>query len=346
MKEILLVTDTWTPQVNGVVTTWKNIINYCKNNNINFSVIHPYLFKNISWPFYKEIKLPLVTFKKIENLIEEINPEHIHIATEGILGWHTRKYCNKRKINFTTSYHTKFPEFLKSLYGIPEKITYPIMKKFHSSSIATLVNTPTMKKELESKGFNNLIGWTRGVDRGLFKPNFDKKLRDIIDPGGEKKIILYVGRVSKEKNIKSFCKISKEREDYKLVIVGDGPIKKQLEKDYPKIIFTGFKHGNELVRYYSVADCCVFPSLNDTFGNTILESIACGTPVAAFPINGPIDIINQGVSGYFDSNLSYAIEETLKCSREYTLKTIEKYDWDQCIKILLATLDQTESYKK
>jgi len=293
MKKVLLVTDTWAPQVNGVVTTWKNLIINSKKQGIIFEVIHPFLFKSFAWPFYKEIRLPIVSYKTIEKNIDKINPDFIHVATEGILGWHTRKYCLKNNLTFTTSYHTKFPEFLNSLYGIPKRMTFNVIKRFHSTSSNILVNTPTMKKDLSLKGFQNLIEWTRGIDKGLFKPSFSKNLRKEIDPLGNKKIILYVGRVSKEKNINSFCEISNNTNKYQFVIVGDGPLKTKLEKKFPKVIFAGYKFGEELSRYYSTADCCVFPSLNDTFGNTIIESMACGTPVAAYPVNGPVDIIKK-----------------------------------------------------
>ncbi len=338
MKKVLLVSDTWTPQVNGVVTTWKNLISHSKKQGVAFEIIHPFLFKSFAWPFYKEIRLPLVSYKTIENKINNINPDYIHIATEGILGWLARKYCNKEDIPFTTSYHTKFPEFLWSLYKIPKFVTYKAIKKFHSSSSKILVNTPTMKKDLHSKGFNNLIEWTRGIDRNIFKPSFDPTLRKEIDPENNKKIILYVGRISKEKNISSFCKLSNKSNNYKFVIVGDGPIKEKLEKAYPDIIFPGYKFGEELAKYYSIADCCVFPSVNDTFGNTIIESMACGTPVAAFPVNGPADIIKKNESGFFDNDLNLAIEKSLKTNREGVVNSIGKYNWDLCLEIFTNTI--------
>ena len=338
MKKVLLVSDTWTPQVNGVVTTWKNLISHSEKQSVAFEIIHPFLFKSFAWPFYKEIRLPLVSYKTIENKINNINPDYIHIATEGILGWLTRKYCKKESIPFTTSYHTKFPEFLWSLYKIPKFVSFKVIKKFHSSSSKILVNTPTMKKDLHSKGFSNLIEWTRGIDRNIFKPSFDPTLRKEIDPENNKKIILYVGRISKEKNISSFCKLSNKSNNYKFVIVGDGPIKGKLEKNYPNIIFPGYKFGEELAKYYSIADCCVFPSVNDTFGNTIIESMACGTPVAAFPVNGPADIIKKNESGFFDDDLNLAIEKSLETNREDVVNSTGKYNWDLCLEIFSNTI--------
>ena len=342
MKKILLVSDTWTPQVNGVVTTWKNVINHAEKRNIEFEIIHPYMFRNFAWPFYKEIGIPVVSYKTIKKRIERINPDFIHVATEGILGWHTRKFCNSKNIPFTTTYHTKFPEFLKSLYSIPESFTYKIEKIFHSSAANILVNTPTMKKDLTSRGFQNLIEWTRGVDRDIFNPSKDMVLKKELDPSKRKKIIIYVGRVSKEKNLYEFCKISEKKDDYQLVIVGDGPIKEKLEKSFPKIIFVGYKFGEELAKYYSTADCCVFPSISDTFGNTIIESMACGTPVAAFPVNGPVDIIKKSISGYCDSDLIFAIEKSLKCEEQDVIKSVDKYNWDRCVEILLESLKSSK----
>ena len=333
MKKVLLVTDTWSPQVNGVVNTWKNLLSISKKNDMEVKVIHPYLFSNFSWPFYKEIRLPLVRYKTVTSLIEEYNPEYIHIATEGILGWHTRNYCIKKNYLFSTSYHTKFPEFLSSLYWVPKKLTYSIIRKFHNASKSTLVNTPTMKKELSSLNFTHLKEWTRGIDKEIFKPSFDKEIRSSMNPKNKEKIILYVGRISKEKNLLNLCKISQQLKNFQFVFVGDGPFKNKLIKEFPEVIFPGYKFGNDLSKYYSSADCSVFPSVNDTFGNTILESISCGTPVAGFPVNGPIDIIQQGISGYTDKDLSVAINKSLNCDKNKILNSINKFTWEECFKI-------------
>ena len=333
MKKVLLITDTWAPQVNGVVNTWKNILNYSKFNNMMIEVIHPFLFSNFSWPFYKEIRIPIVRYKTIVNMIQQINPDHIHIATEGILGWHARNYCLKNNYLFSTSYHTKFPEFLSSLYGVPKKMTYKVIKTFHNASKSTLVNTPTMKNELTSRGFNNLLEWTRGVDKNVFRPRIDEGIKKIMNPKNKEKIIIYVGRISKEKNLINLCKMTKRLPDYQFVFVGDGPLKNKLSKEHSEILFLGYKFGEELSKYYSIADCSVFPSINDTFGNTILESISCGTPVAAYPVNGPVDIIENKISGFCDENLELAIFESLKCDRQKVVKSIEKYTWQNCFKI-------------
>ena len=333
MKKVLLVTDTWSPQVNGVVNTWNNLLNISKKNDTHIYVIHPYLFFNFSWPFYKEIRLPLVRYKTIIKLVEQYNPNYIHIATEGVLGWHVRNYCVKKNYSFSTSYHTKFPEFLSSLYWVPKKLTYNIIRRFHNAAGATLVNTPTMKKELSSLNFTNLVEWTRGIDQEIFKPSFDKEIRDYMNPKNKEKIIIYVGRISKEKNLLNLCRISKELKNYQFVLVGDGPLKKRLVKEFPEVIFPGYKFGNELSKYYSSADCSVFPSVNDTFGNTILESISCGTPVAGYPVNGPIDIIKNGISGYTDNDLTVAIIKSLNCDKNRVANSINKFTWDECFKI-------------
>ena len=340
MKKILLVTDTWIPQVNGVVTTWVNLKNLFIDKGYSIEVIHPFDYPTFSAPGYKEVKFPLVRSKIIRQKINNIQPDHIHIATEGILGWISRAYCIKNNLNFTTSYHTRFPEFLDSLYKIPQSLTYKIIKKFHSKSSMILINTPTMIQELSEKGFENLKLWTRGIDRNIFKPRPNLKLRDSIDPTRNKRIILYVGRVSKEKNIETFCDLSEKFDKYRFVIVGDGPIKEKLQKKYTKILFTGYKFGFELAEYYSVADSTVFPCLNDTFGITIIESMACGTPVAAFPVNGPIDIINLGVSGFFHDDIELAIKESLNCKEKLVFESSQKFNWESCFEIFINSIEK------
>tara|TARA_Y100000590_G_C15613074_1_gene974624 strand:+ start:185 stop:1213 length:1029 start_codon:yes stop_codon:yes gene_type:complete len=340
MKKILLVTDTWVPQVNGVVTTWVNLKNLFIEKGYSIEVIHPFDYRTLSLPGYKEVKFPIVRAKIIKQKIENIQPDHIHIATEGVLGWIVRSYCLKNNLNFTTSYHTKFPEFLNSLYKIPKSLTYKIIKKFHSKSSMIFINTPTMIRELSQKGFHNLELWNRGIDRNIFKPRVNSKLRNYIDPTQKKKIILYVGRVSKEKNIEKFCDLSQKIDKYRFVIVGDGPIKEKLQKKYSKILFTGYKFGFELAEYYSVADSTVFPSLNDTFGITIIESMACGTPVAAFPVNGPIDIINLGVSGFFHDDIELAIIKSLNCKRELVFESSKKFNWKSSVDIFINAIEK------
>ena len=340
MKKILLVTDTWAPQVNGAVTTWMNLKNLLIEKGYSIEVIHPFDYSTFSVPGYKEVKFPVVRSKIIKQKIKHIQPDHIHIATEGVLGWIARSYCLKNNLNFTTSYHTKFPEFLDSLYKIPKLLTYKLIKRFHSRSSIILVNTPTMIHELSEKGFQNLELWTRGIDRNIFKPRTNEALSNSLDPTRKKKIILYVGRVSKEKNIEVFCDLSDKIDNYRFVIVGDGPIREKLEKKYNKILFTGYKFGKELAEYYSAADSTVFPSLNDTFGITIIESIACGTPVAAFPVNGPIDIINLGVSGFFHEDIEVAIKKSLNCKEESVLESSQKFNWESCAEIFINSIDK------
>ena len=338
MKKVLLISDTWSPQINGVVNTWKNLIKISKKNDMDIKVIHPFLFFNISWPFYNEIKIPIVRYKTVVNMIKHMKPDYIHIATEGILGWYARNYCIKNNYLFSTSYHTKFPEFLSSLYWVPKALTYSVIRNFHNASESTLVNTPTMKKELISLKFTNLIEWTRGIDKEIFKPTFDKKIRDLMNPNNKEKVILYVGRISKEKNLINLCELSKKNNNYQFVLVGDGPLRKRLTNQFPKIIFPGYKFGKELAKYYSSADCSVFPSKNDTFGNTILESISCGTAVAGYPVNGPVDIIKNDISGYTHEDLSIAIKHSLNCDKNKILNSIDRFNWNECFKIFEASI--------
>ena len=334
-----MVTDTWIPQVNGVVTTWINLTDLLQDKGYSVDVIHPFDFRTFYLPGYREIKFPLVRPKTIKQRIESIRPDFIHIATEGVLGWIARDYCFNNRLKFTTSYHTKFPEFLNSLYKIPESITYHVIRKFHSKSSKILVNTPTMINELSEKGFENLELWTRGIDKEIFRPRLNSGLRNFLDLSGEKKIILFVGRVSKEKNIEIFCELSNKISHYRFVIVGDGPLRKKLEKKFENILFTGYKFGIELAEFYSVADCTVFPSLQDTFGITIIESMACGTPVAAFPVNGPVDIIKPKISGFFDHDIENAIENAFQCKEESIIESSQRFSWELCADIFINSVE-------
>ncbi len=336
MKKILLVTDTWAPQVNGAVTTWMNLKNLLIEKGYSIEVIHPFDYSTFSVPGYKEVKFPVVRSKIIKQKIKHIQPDHIHIATEGVLGWIARSYCLKNNLNFTTSYHTKFPEFLDSLYKIPKLLTYKLIKRFHSRSSIILVNTPTMIHELSEKGFQNLELWTRGIDRNIFKPRTNEALSNSLDPTRKKKIILYVGRVSKEKNIEVFCDLSDKIDNYRFVIVGDGPIREKLEKNTIRY----FLQDINLVKNLQNTILLLILLLNDTFGITIIESMACGTPVAAFPVNGPIDIIDLGVSGFFHEDIEVAIKKSLNCKEESVLESSHKFNWESCADIFINSIDK------
>ena len=326
-KKILVVTDNLRAQVNGVVTTFKNIENYAMADGFDIVYLDPGQFPYCNAPGYPEVKLswPWGIGKKIQ----AIQADHIHIATEGPLGLAARCYLDSCKIKYNTSYHTKFPEFLNRMYKIPEGITYAYMRWFHKHSGRVLTTTQTMVDELRSHGFDGDIKpWTRGVDRDVFT----SKLRGKTAP---KPILLSVGRVSKEKGLDDFCQL-----DYDAVkiVVGDGPYRAELEKKYPDVLFTGAKFGEELAMYYANADVFVFTSQTDTFGIVIIEALACGTPVAAYPVPGPIDILEQGVTGYMSTNLKNNIDNCLKLNRKVVESASQAWSWNNCWQIFRDNL--------
>jgi glycosyltransferase involved in cell wall biosynthesis len=297
---IVLATDAWEPQVNGVVRTLTRTIAECRAMGHDVEVIEPSQFKTIPAPTYPEIRLALGAEEEIRERLRAYEPEAVHIATEGPIGIATRRICVEWKLPFTTSYHTKFPEFIQSFFRIPTWMTYWFFRNFHNAGNGTFVATSSLAKELGDRGFKNLIPWTRGVDTKVFHPN-----KTITEP-----YILYVGRVSVEKNIRAFLDIKTE---FRKVVVGDGPELKALTKRYPDVEFVGKQKGSMLSYWYQNAEVFVFPSKNDTFGLVMLEALACGLPVAAYPINGALDLqdeknfINFSSSIRLNSNCSNRI---------------------------------------
>jgi glycosyltransferase involved in cell wall biosynthesis len=328
-KTILIITDNCRDQINGVVTTFSNIEKYAVADGYNVVYIDPGQFYHIDAPGYPEVKLSWPW--RIGKKIKEINPDHIHIATEGPLGLAANLWCWRHNYKFNTSYHTKFPEFLKKMYGLPEWITYRYVSWFHNHSGKVLTTTKTMVEELQQHRFRkDIIPWTRGVDRSIFKSS----LRQPRDNNGP--VLLNVGRVSKEKNLDAFCSL-----DYTgatKIVVGDGPYRKELEKRYPDIQFVGTKIGEDLARYYANADVFVFPSKADTFGVVIIEALACGTPVVGYDVPGPKDIIEPGITGYIGPNLKNNIKQALQLSRERIEIHSHLWSWKKCWKIFKDNL--------
>lgn len=328
--KILIVTDTWN-NINGVTTTLKNTVKFLEFFGHEVIVIEPSQFKTISAPNYPEVKLSLNLWN-VSKLIKKYNPDIIHISTEGPLGIAAKLYCNYKKIPHTSSFHTKFPEYLNKLLKIPVKITYFFMRYFHKTSKKVFVTSNSMKLELENNKFENLIVWGRGIDNNLFFYSND-------NIKNESPVILCVSRASKEKGLDDFCNLSiKGRK----ILVGDGPYLKELKKKYKDIEFVGYKRGKDLVEYYQSADVFVFPSKTDTFGLVMLESMSCGTPVAAYPVTGPIDVIEQNINGFMDDDLNYAVYKALKCDRKKTSQSIQKYDWEETTKLFLNNLSIIE----
>lgn len=323
--QILLITDAWKPQVNGVVTTLSVL-----EEKMGIYIFHPGKVKNFKFPLYKEIPI-CYTFKGLKESIEKAN--YIHIATEGPLGWYAKLYCNRKGYNYTTSYHTNFDVLLKESYNIPKSITNWFITKFHSKSSKILVPTKTTAERLNKQGLTQTIVWTRGVSN-FFQPkgNFEYyKLR-----------LLYVGRISKEKNLKAFLNLSLV-EPHTKVVVGDGPYLEELKKEYPNVKFLGTLTGDALRFQYMNANVFVFPSKFDTFGLVQIEAMYCGTPVAAYNVEGPKDVIENGVTGYTDENLLKAVKKAMILDREIVAKRArETWNWERCCETFLHSLIEKE----
>lgn len=326
-KKILIVTDNLKDQVNGVVTTYKNIEAHAVLNGYTVVYIDPGQFHYLSCPGYPEVKFSWPS--KVGEKIEAMAPDHIHIATEGPLGVAAKLYCDRKRYKYTTAYHTKFPEFLKKIYRIPECITYRFVRWFHCRSVRLLTTTQTMVDDLRLHGFNGyIVPWTRGVDRDLLKPTIKHKKNPV-------PTLLYVGRVSKEKNIEDLCRL---QDRYTIEIVGDGPHREYLMRAYPGVKFLGYQRGQELADSYTRADVFVFPSRTDTFGIVIIEALAMGTPVAAYPVPGPKDIIDQGITGSLNEDLEQAIEVCLTLDRDRVQDASLRWTWERCWKIFKHNL--------
>ena len=319
MHKILIATDSF-DQVNGVSTTYRNILKYSRKKTF---VVHPGLFKWTKFSVYPEVQFctePLKAYKKIK----DIAPTHIHIGTEGPIGLAARIYCKLNKIPYTTGYHTKFPEYLWKLARIPKFITYAYLKVFHNDSKAILAPSRSSQEELIKKGFNKVAIWTRGVAKNLISHKPFKKSKS--------NKIIYVGRVSKEKNLESLCELENK---FEITIVGEGPILNKLKAKYPKVNFTGYRFGRELADTYKEHDVFCFPSKTDTFGIVMIEALANGLPVAAYKVTGPVDIVEEGITGYLGDNLEDCIYRCLKLNRKNIASNInQQWTWNRCIAIL------------
>ena len=319
MHKILIATDSFN-QVNGVSTTYRNILKYSRKKTY---IIHPGLFKWKSFSIYPEVQIckePIKAYKKIK----DINPTHIHIGTEGPIGLAARVYCKFNKIPYTTGYHTKFPDYLWKLLRVPHFITYGYLKIFHNDSKAILVPSHSCKEELNKKGFKQVEVWTRGVSENLIS---NKPIRRSKYPK-----IIYVGRVSKEKNLEVLCEL---QDKFEITIVGEGPIQKKLKLKYPKVNFLGYRFGSELADIYKRHDVFCFPSKTDTFGIVMIEALANGLPIAAYNVTGPVDIVEEGVTGYLGDDLEGNIRRCLKLNRRSIASNMNKrWSWAKCIEIL------------
>lgn len=333
-QKLVIITDAWQPHTNGVVRTIQTTIDQLTLPPYNFDVklIHPKMFSHFGWPVFNERKqfdIPYKCRKQIYNMLEEYNPDYIHIGVEGTLGGFGKLWCLKNDLRFTTAYHTKFPEYVEDHFHIPASFVYPIMKKFHNSSSTIMSATKSIDKLLMDKGFTAPIKrWTRGVDYSTFNPSY--KIKQV------QGYALYAGRVSVEKNIEAF--LEADTKNLQKVVVGDGPEREKLQAKYSDVHFVGIKKGKELAQYYANADVFVFPSLTDTFGLVQIEALACGTPIAAFPVDGPKDIVVPSV-GALNNNLSLAIEEALTKNRQDCADYVRStFTWEIATKQFVTNL--------
>lgn len=317
---VLIVSDAWYPQTNGVVRSLETVKQHCEAIGHTVKVIGPDQFRTLPCPTYPEIRLALFAGRRLAKSIDEFRPQAVHIATEGPLGWAARRYCLRRAYPFTTSFHTMFPEYLYVRSRIPRRWTYGIMRRFHGGATKTLVATATLDRLLTEQGFQNLVTWSRGVDTTLFRPR-DKAFLDAPRP-----IQLCVGRVAIEKNLEAFLKLDTPGTKY---VVGDGPQLAELKRRFPDARFPGPKYGEELAQYYAAADVFVFPSRTDTFGLVLLEALACGVPVAAFPVQGPLDIIGGCDAGCLDEDLGRATQEALRIPSEVCRAHALTFSWHE-----------------
>ncbi len=332
---IVIATDAWKPQVNGVVRSLSETVNRMKRRGYSVEMITPDLFSTIPCPGYSEIRLALLPRMKARRLLHQFRPDIVHIATEGPIGWATRGWCLAHGVPFTTAFHTRFPDYASVRTGLSPDRFWPIMRRFHAKSRAVMCATPTLMNELAERGITQTRLWSRGVDLDLFRPDRapHPALANLPRP-----ILLCVGRVAVEKNLESF--LSAPMVGSK-VIVGDGPMLEELKQRYPDATFLGALHGPELASAYAASDLFVFPSKTDTFGLVIIEALASGLPVAAYPVPGPIDILGplvhmtDGVPadpiGVLDDNLTQAVVRAEGIDRTHCTRIGRRYSWDACV---------------
>jgi glycosyltransferase involved in cell wall biosynthesis len=329
-KSVLIVTDAWEPQLNGVVICLKALRDQLKARGSKVEFLTPNGFPTLPMPTYHEVGLALTRTSRIAQIIDRVAPDHIHIATEGPLGWHARRYCLRQNLDFTTSYHTDFPQYFEARAGFTRSIVAGYLRWFHSRSKGVLVATPSVYAQLQSMGYERLRQWTRGVDSARFHPGEKTWFRDLPGPR-----MLCVGRVAIEKNLRAFLDLDVPGSK---IVVGDGPQLEELRRSYPRVAFLGRRVGAELAAIYRSADLFVFPSRTDTFGNVMLEAMASGLPVAAYPVTGPIDVLTDPLSGAMDENLAVAVDRALSLSPAAAVQHAGRFTWSACADIFEANL--------
>jgi len=326
---IVIVSDAWFPQVNGVVRTLSTVRDTLLAQGHAVEVISPDRFRTVPCPTYPEIRLAVWPWGGVRRTIEAFGPDAIHIATEGPLGLAARRYCVRRGLPFTTAFHTKFPEYVQARFRVPASWGYAAMRRFHRRSSGVMVATASLRRALEARGFVNIRTWTRGVDVELFRPGPKDTL------GLRRPIWMFVGRVAVEKNIEAFLALDVPGTK---VVVGDGPMRETLIRRYPDTHFAGAKFGEELAAHVAAADVFVFPSRTDTFGLVLLEALASGVPVAAYPVTGPLDVIGGTGVGVLDEDLGRAARAALEIPPERCRQFALGYSWAACARMFLDNL--------
>jgi len=328
-RPIVLVTDAWHPQVNGVVHTWSYVQRELDRLGHELLVVHPAGSRGLRVPGEPDLLLSTEPARHLRRLLGARLPAALHIATEGPLGWAARAMARSAGWPFTTSYHTRFPEYLKARIGLPAAWTYSVLRRFHQDSRAILVPTEAMRNELQRAGFDRTRVWSRGVDSLRFAPG----ARDALKL--PRPILLYAGRVAPEKNLEAFAALDLPGSR---VVVGDGPHLARLRARYPAVHWLGRRPHDSLASYYDAADAFVFPSRTDTFGLVMLEAMACGCPVAAYPVTGPIDVVTPGVSGALDEDLGRACMQALQLPRARVRDAAVERSWSAIARDLLSVL--------
>ncbi|WP_332716258.1 glycosyltransferase family 4 protein [Pelagibacterium mangrovi] len=320
MARLLIASDAWHPQVNGVVRSLDTVGRTLAGRGYELSYLTPETFWTVPLPTYPEIRVSMPSLRGVHEFIEGFSPDHIHIATEGPLGLAVRGYCVMRGLAFTTSYHTRFPEYVAARLPVPMEWSYGYLRWFHAAASVTMVPTVSVLRDLRRKFFRHLAIWSRGVDLLAFSPGPKAMFAGLPGPH-----LLYVGRVAVEKNIEAFLEIDHPGTK---IVVGEGPQRAALADRYRDVVFTGKLTGTALRDAYRSADVLVFPSRTDTFGNVMLEAMACGTPVAAYPVMGPIDVVSEGRGGALDEELGAAVRRALAIPRDRALTRAREFTWE------------------
>lgn len=328
--KLMIVTDAWEPQVNGVVRTLKMTCREIERLGHRVEILSPQGFRTLPCPSYPEIELALASRRAVAARIDAFAPDCLHIATEGPLGWQARAVARQRGWRFTTAYHSRFPEYVHARTRLPTAWVYALLRRFHNAGVATLAPTPAIVDDLAARGFAQARWWSRGVDLAMFTPDGP------MEPRGTAPVFLYVGRIAVEKQVEAFLELDLPGEKW---VAGEGPERARLQARHPGVRWFGVLSGPELARLYRSADVMVFPSVTDTFGLVLAESMACGTPVAAFPVPGPIDVVGRSAGGVLDADLRRASLAALDLPRGPVRAHAEQFSWTRATAQFVAALE-------